>query len=180
MSDGKNVIIRQEPASPSYGGSGQTQEIRKQTVGNIVKAHRQMLSQGIKVILSDVDQVESAAEGYMAVCENTGILPSLEGFAGYCHVSRYWIYEYCIKHRGSPSADYIETLKTMWGAARIAASERGAASEATSIFVLKNSGLNMTDKVEISPSDNHGPLVDLDADQARKRIMDAIPAEDDD
>jgi len=132
-----------------------------------------------KIDLNDPETLDRTIEEYLSECETLGQLPSIEGFSVFARLSRRWVYEFLERHRDTRSGDMLEWLQTLCAAAKIAANEAGSLSDASMIFCLKNAGLGFADKIEITPAAPANPLHDLDAEQARKRLLDAIPDEDD-
>ena len=54
-----------------------------------------------------------------------------------------------------------------------------AAAESMSIFLMKNSYQDYTDRMELRPAEPNNPMKHLDAQAARERLIAAIPDLDD-
>ena len=103
-----------------------------------------------RVNLNDLDEVELTADNYMRSCKQAGIFPTMLGFSAACGYSRKRVYEYLDGHDNQTS-QYIDALRTSWAAILASMGLARQASEAVAIFLLKNSGQGMSDRVEIAP-----------------------------
>lgn len=158
-----------------------TERIKRQAVSEIVTAGKEMLIKSPqKIDLSDVNQLIRVTDDYLSRCIRIGVLPTLQGVAASAGVSRRMIYKYLEEHEGTESADYLERLRSAFTQMRIEAVDKNAAKEVMSIFLLKNSSQGFRDKIDFEPVQPLNPLADLDAAAAKKRILDAIPVDDDD
>lgn len=170
------------PAEPQESYSpALTEKVKRQAVTEIVSAGREMLIKSPKKIdLHDTDQLIKVTDEYLSRCIRIGVLPTLQGVAAACGVSRRMIYKYLDEHEGTQSADYLERLRSAFTQMRIEAVDRNAAKEVMSIFLLKNSSQGFRDKIDFEPVQPNNPMADLDAAAARQRLIDAIPYDDDD
>ena len=179
MAERTELISQPEEAQAGvYRGAGQTAEIRQGIIRDVVRTHKNLLrsSRG-KVDLSDAEAVRDVAERYMETCIAGGMIPSITGLASMLGFSRVAIYDHLRKHPESDTSQLLEQLRTSWAAARIACAERGGTSEAITIFLLKNSSLEFADRIEVQPVVT-SPLDNLDSNEARKRLTEAIPDDD--
>lgn len=101
-----------------------------------------------RIDLDNIDEVSATAEQYMTACKTAGVYPSMLGFAAACGYSRVWMYHYINTH-SNETAQYLDNLRSAWAAiiAQMALSRQ--CSEATAIFILKNSGQGLTDRTEL-------------------------------
>ena len=168
--------------SARYAGPEQTAAVRSEIIRDVVKAQAGLLfaRPTNKVHLNDIEEVINATREYVELCIEKGVIPGFQGLAVLFGVSRNALYDFLRKKPDSPSGIFLEKARCAFTAARQNAVDRGGASEAMSIFLMKNSYQSYTDKVEITPVDNRSPLDEMDADAARQRLIDSIPAEDDD
>lgn len=111
-----------------------------------------------KVDLSDLQAVKARAESYLRSCADSATIPSVMGLASLGFgISRQWLNEFCRTHKGSPSAEFIEQLKDLFADILSNAALNRAASEAMSIFILKNCN-GFVDRVEVTPGTPENPL----------------------
>ena len=167
---------QQETYSPAL-----TEKVKRAAVAEIVKAGREMLVKNpVKINLNDTEQLINVTDEYLSRCIRIGVLPTLQGVAAACGVSRRMIYKYLEEHEGTQSADYLERLRAAFTQMRIEAVDKNAAKEVMSIFLLKNSSQGFTDRLDIQPVQQNDPMRDLDAEAARRRMLAALPEDDDD
>ena len=177
MIENDKAAAIQKPASYS---PRMTDAIRRENRHQIVTTYRALIRKNRKKInLSDSAEVDRNLDEYLDTCETDNYLPSVAGFCAYAQISRDWFYAYLQDHEGTPSADRLRWFQSLCAAVRISANEAGALSDASLIFLLKNSGQGFMDRVEITPSAPANPLHDLDAETARRRLIESIPEEDD-
>lgn len=157
-----------------------TAEVRSQTVSEIVNTQVRLLERAPqKTPLTDTQSVQITAKAYMRECADIGVLPNAEGLAAALGYSRRGLYDYLEHHGDTPTAEFIDRLRTLWAGMRQMAADRGAVDATTSIFVLLNSSLGFTNehKVTIAPAET--PLQSFDSAEARNRIIEAMPLDDD-
>lgn len=167
---------QQESYSPAL-----TEKVKRQAVSEIVSAGREMLIKAPnKIDLHDTEQLIRVTDEYLSRCIRIGVLPTLQGVAAACGISRRMVYKYLEEHEGTETADYLERLRSAFTQMRIEAVDKNAAKEVMSIFLLKNSSQGFRDKIDFEPIQPNNPMQDLDAEAARRRLLEAIPMEDDD
>lgn len=114
--------------------------------------HQLSLLQRVKergrIDLDNLDEVSATAEEYMKACKTAGVYPSMLGFAAAAGYSRVWIYHY-INTNNNEVARYLDNLRSAWAAIIQQMALSRQCSEATAIFILKNSGQGLTDKTEL-------------------------------
>lgn len=156
----------------------QTAEIRTSTIRNAIVTQLSMpVKAVVKTDLNDLPAVQAVAERYIGKCAEFGIPPSYEGLAAALGVSRNYAYEYPRKHPDSATTAYLENLRLGMAALRMALAESKVIDCASAIFILKNSGYNMADKVEQTIPERVDPLANLSVDvEAAKRRMETILA----
>ncbi len=178
----KEISSPAEGRVAKYGGARETAEVRAQTVREILRVQSGLLFEKPteRVHLNNVAEVIAACKTYVNICIEQGLIPGFQGFATICGVSRNALYDFLRKNPDSPSGIFLEKMRTAFMATRQNAVDRGCAAEALSIFLMKNSYQDYTDRVEVTPAEPNNPLKDMDAAAARARLIAAIPAEDDD
>lgn len=176
-----NGIVPTEGKVARYGGAGETAEVRAQTVREILRVQSGLLFEKPteRVHLNNVAEVIAACKTYVDICLEKGLIPGFQGFATICGVSRNALYDFLRKNPDSPSGIFLEKMRTAFMATRQNAVDRGAAAESMSIFLMKNSYQDYTDRMELTPAQPDNPLKDMDAEAARARLMAAIPEDDD-
>lgn len=156
--------------------AGKTQAAKAAAIGEIVALQTELTRRNpIKTNLADVSAVKAVAENVMQECARVGLLPNMEILASSLGLSRRGLYDYLSRHSDTETADYITTLQTAWAGLRQMAADRGAASETMSIFVLLNSSLGFTNQHSVEIVQPNTPLEQMDAETARKRLVDAMP-----
>lgn len=153
-------IIRQPEKDPQQRYSPQqTAAVRKAAVQDVLLAQTDLLKKAsTRTNLNDVEAVQRATEEYVAVCADVGIVPSMEGLAARLGLSRSFVYRFIREHgEDNPTAAYLNQARLSWASARMALAERGMLDSAMSIFVLRNSGLNFSnrDEPEVDVEEKH-------------------------
>ena len=156
-----------------------TAEVRKSAIRQAIRASRHLyVKSKERVNISDIEAVERAALSYVDACDAAGLPPNLEGLCCACGFSRQWLYQFLHDHPEHESAKYIDGLRLGWASLRMSLAESKQLDPASVIFALKNSGMGFSDRQEVEIVQPTDPMHDLDAEAARRRLIDAIPAED--
>lgn len=128
--------------------------------------------------ISDAQQVEERLGMYFKYCMDNDRRPQVVGMCNWLGVSRDTVNTWKRgEYRNGAHSDIIrkayDLMEEMW----IDYMQSGKINPATGIFLAKNffAYKDVADVV-VTPND---PMKDLDADQARRRITDAIPADED-
>ena len=108
-----------------------------------------------RVDLNDMDDVRKSCEDYIESCRIAGLIPSVTGLAPSMGYSRQALTAY-ISHNNTPTAQYLDTVRSAMAAITEQAGLTRAASEAVSIFVLKNSA-GMADKLDVNATTSNEP-----------------------
>ncbi len=171
------------PAKQRYSPA-LTAQIKNQMISDLVEAQRVMIGKHTTGIdLADFDSVCAVTDEYMAQCADMKITPSIEGLCGCMGISRPWLYEYLQRHGDTPSAKFIDRLRTMWIAGKIALAEKGALDAGMVVFQMKNSSLGYSDaqKMEIIVAQNPDPMANrppwaygLSEEEYTKKIIEEI------
>ena len=156
-----------------------TSEVRKAAIRQALRAQRHLyIRRTERIDISDESAIEQAALSYVDACDGAGLVPNLEGFACACGFSRQWLYKYLREHPESESARYIDGLRLGWASLRMSLAESKQLDPASVIFALKNSGMGFTDHQQVEIVQPSNPMQDLDAEAARRRLIEALPEED--
>lgn len=166
----------------------QTAAIKNQMISDVVEAQRVMLGRHTTGIdLNDFESVRLIADEYMKHCADLKITPSIEGFCGAMGLGRSWVYEFIRQHGDTASAKYIDRLRTMWIAGKVALAEKGALDAGMVVFQMKNSNLGYSDaqKMELIVAQNPDPMANrprwaygLSDDEYYKRLIEDLPDDD--
>lgn len=128
-------------------------DVKRQALADAVNQQRELMKitkkRGRRIDLDDLDEVEACVEAYIQSCVKANCIPSMMGFAAASGWSRKSIYQYINTHHGE-SALYLDNLRSSWAAIVAQLALTRQASEAVSIFLLKNSGQDLTDKCELT------------------------------
>lgn len=128
-------------------------DVKRQALSDVVNQQRELLktakNRGRRIDLDDLDEVEKCVDDYMQSCVKANCFPTMMGFAAAAGWSRMSIYRY-INKGGSKSAEYLDNMRSCWAAIMAQMALTRQASEAVSIFLLKNSGQELTDKCELT------------------------------
>lgn len=166
--------------STNYSAT-ETAEIRNDLIRKAINAHLDIIIKcPIKTDLRVLPDVKAVTERYIRRCAEAAILPNFEGLAAALGISRKWAYEFCKKHEDNPTAEYLNNIRLSMASLRMSLAESKVIDNASAIFILKNSGFDFADRIDIQPPAPENPLKGLDPEAARQRLLDAIPPEDDD
>ena len=175
---GKTTDITLDTESGRYSPE-KTAEVRKAAIRQAIRANKHLYVRSKERIdINDIEALERTALSYVDGCDAAGLPPNLEGLCCACGFSRQWLYQFLREHPKSESAKYLDSLRLGWASLRLSLAESKQLDPATVIFALKNSGIGFSDRqeVELVQSD---PLQGLDAEGARRRLIEGIPVEDD-
>ena len=113
-----------------------------------------------KVDLNDVEQVKAAAFRFMEACRASGTFPTMLAFSASMGVSRQRVYAYTLQHPKTPTTEFLDALRSSWASILAQASLTRQTDNATSLFLLKNSGQGLQDRVDIAAVTPTQPLSD--------------------
>ena len=147
-------------ASKQRYSPAQTAAIKNQMISDVVEAQRVMLGRHTTGIdLNDFESVKLVTDEYMKHCADLKITPSIEGLCGAMGLGRSWLYQFIRQHGDTESAKFIDRLRTMWIAGKVALAEKGALDAGMVVFQMKNSNLGYSDaqKMELIVAQNPDP-----------------------
>lgn len=127
--------------------------------------------------ISDPEQVKNRIGMYFQHCAENDRKPQIVGMCNWLGISRQALNEWKNGEvRSTTHGDIIKKacafIEEMWADYML----NGKINPASGIFLSKN-WFNYKDVADVVVTPNN-PLQDMDAEQARKRIADAIPADD--
>lgn len=139
-----------------------------------------MASWGLpKIDISDAKQVEDRIGMYFQYCADNDRKPQIVGMCNWLGITRETLSTWRNgEYRSGAHSDIVKKacaiIEEMWADFM----QAGKINPATGIFLAKNwYGYKDVADVVVTPNN---PLHDMDAEQARKRIADAIPVDDED
>ena len=155
-------------------------ELKAEALGNAIDHQMELLdrvrARG-KIDLDNINEVTAAAEEYMKACRMANCYPTLMGLCAAMGYSRMGVYNYLTRKPESETAQFIDALRSSWAAILAQMGLTRQASEAVSIFLLKNSGQGLSDKAEMDITarrdDYLGP--ELTAEQIAAKWADILP-----
>ncbi len=127
--------------------------------------------------ISDPEQVRERIGMYFKHCADNDRKPQIVGMCNWLGISRSTLNTWVNgEYRGATHSDIIKKavgfIEEMWADYM----QSGKLNPATGIFLAKNwYGYKDVADVVVTPNN---PMQDLDAETARKRLIDAIPTED--
>lgn len=127
--------------------------------------------------ISDPKQVEKRLGEYFQHCIDNDRKPQVVGMANWLGVSRDTINSWKRgEYRGATHSDIIKKAIDMLEELWVDYMQNGKVNPGAGIFLGKNLfGYKDVADVVVTPNN---PMQDLNADEARKRLVDAIPADD--
>ena len=134
---------------------------RHDLIAASVAQHRAALARNSKrqrADLRDPSAVEVEIDNYLQACEDYGQVPTLLGLAAFMGYSRVNLYAYIRAHQDTDSAKLLDNFRSASASILAQASLGRTLDNATSIFLLKNSGQNLTDRQEIEVTRGIDPV----------------------
>lgn len=129
----------------------------------------------MKTVESDEECAERLDDFFAHVAE-TGELPTVEKMCLALGTTRQRVWEWEQGRKGERRADIIKRAKEILAAIDAELVSTGRIPQVTYIFRAKNF-FGMTDQTQLVVTPNN-PMQDLDADAARKRLVESIPDDD--
>lgn len=121
-------------------------------IASAVAQHRAALHKNSlrrRIDLRDASAVETEISEYLQDCEKYGQIPTVLGLAVSMGFSRNNIYMFLINHPDTESAMLLDAFRSASASIIAQASLSRTTDNATSIFLLKNSGQGLSDKTEL-------------------------------
>ena len=143
-----NKLYKTRDKAKSYPEISAAQ--KQEQIESAVRQQMQALKRGKdRVDLRNADAVEDRIAEYMESCAQFGSIPTLMGLAAFCGYSRGNLYAYMSHHADSKSAQLLDSFRSVSAAIIAQASMGRTIDNATSIFLLKNSGQGLNDRQEV-------------------------------
>jgi hypothetical protein len=121
-------------------------------IASAVAQHRAALHKNSlrrRIDLRDASIVEAEIEEYLQNCEQYGQIPTMLGLAVSMGYSRNNLYAFLARHPETESANLLDAFRSASASIIAQASLGRTVDNATSIFLLKNSGQGLSDKTEL-------------------------------
>jgi len=154
----------------------QADEHRSEVLADIVRQGTQGLVETMKrgkITLSDTAAVKRQTMAYLAVCEKTGSLPSVQGLARGLGHSRQAIYNEMERRTSPETADFLELCRDMFSDMLSQAALSNNINFTYAIFIQKAiHGLRESVEIIARPADPIGPQGDM---EAVRRQIEALP-----
>ncbi|MBQ6175057.1 MAG: hypothetical protein IJK28_10580 [Clostridia bacterium] len=180
-------IMQPGKDQPQRYSPQQTAAIRKAAVQDVLLAQTNLLEKAdTRTNLKNVEDVQRVTAEYINMCADVGIVPNLEGLAARLGLSRSYIYRYIRESAETdPTAAFLNSQRLAWASARMALAERGMLDSPMSIFILRNSGLNFSNRdepeVDVEEQDKKPPwLRGLREEEESKRLREYLQCLTDD
>lgn len=116
-------------------------------VGHELVMLQQLRERG-RVRLENIEEVYVTAKNYLFACAEAHVTPNNLGFSAACGWPRQKLDEWVRRNPDHESAQLINALKTSWAATLAQMALERAYDNATTIFLLRNSGLGLTNEDE--------------------------------
>ena len=152
-------------------------EVKASTIAAAIDLQREMqdhIKQHGRVDLGNLAAVQETAERYLEACKGAGVVPGITGLAAALGVSRQFLNRYASSEKNE-SARYLSSMREIFSAVLEHAALTRSASEPTAIFLLKNAGNGMSDRVDMDMSMSQGNIEENDrmtAEEIARRYLD--------
>lgn len=133
-----------------------SEALRAEKITASVAQHRALLQRfEDRVDLRDFNAVKATADAYLATCEASATIPTFLGLAAALGHSRSGVYAWCSRNYDSDTAKYIDAFRSTSAAIIAQGSLTRSLDCATSIFLLKNSGQELSDRQDLTLYNGH-------------------------
>lgn len=124
---------------------------RQAQIAKAVRQQRENLARNVgrRVNLRDPVEMQAEIDDYLQSCEKHGQVPTMLGFAAHAGYTRPNLYAFLRNHPDDESAKLLDNFRSGSAAILAAASMNRSTDNATSIFLLKNANLGLTDRQEL-------------------------------
>lgn len=146
-------------------------------IGNRIKALNSVIEVG-RVDLWNYEQVRERTFQYLSACMATASYPTVMGLASLAYgYSTQGLNQFLRKHPDSPTAEFVETVKTIFADILTNQGLMRNADTTQVIFQLKNQN-NFQDKIVVEPAPEKSPLDQIDAEALQRRIEATVVLDD--
>lgn len=140
-----NKLYKRAAAYPEISDA-----IKAERISAAVSQHREMLHNfDQRVNLRDVEAVKDAVDRYMQSCEASATVPTFLGVASFLGYSRSGVYAWMARNTDSETTAFLDAFRSASASIIAQGSLTRSLDNASSIFLLKNSGQGLSDKSEI-------------------------------
>lgn len=161
--------------APTYGEvsaelkAAMLDNVITQTQANLAKLGRD--GKINRVDLNDLDAVREAADRYLTACKLATVVPSISGLSASLGYSRQWIC--AIAGKQTEVGNYLSALFAAIASILEQMALAKATDNATSIFVLKNGAVGMTDRLDVTAQTVVDPVQpeEMSADEIARRYL---------
>ena len=127
--------------------------VKAQKISDAVGLHKELLSRfDHKARLEDTEAVKAVANDYLATCQASAQIPTLMGLSAALGYSRTAVYRFMAKNPYHDTTEYIDAFRSASASIIAQGSLSRTLDNATSIFLLKNSGQGLNDRQELEIS----------------------------
>lgn len=167
--------------APTYGEV--SAELKAETLGRVIEQQQKNLAKLgrdgkiNRVDLNDLMAVREAADKYLTACKLAAVVPSISGLSAALGYSRQWICK--IAEKQTEVGHYMSALFASISSCLEQMSLMRQTDAATSIFLMKNGSVGMTDRLDVTAQAVTDPAEprELTADEIRERYL--LPPRDD-
>lgn len=161
--------------APTYGEV--SAELKAETLGNVIaqtQSNLEKLGRGDRVNrvdLNDLNAVREAADNYLQACKLAAVVPSISGFSAALGYSRQWVCR--IAEKQTEVGNYMSALFAAFSSCLEQMSLMRQTDPATSIFLMKNGSVGMTDRLDVTAQAISEPTEqrEMSADEIAKRYL---------
>ena len=130
----------------------QADEHRKEEIAKSIQCQIEALEMSFstgRIQLKDTDAVKAQTINFLQACQNSGTIPTVAGLAVALGLSRNAIYDYMRSQPSSETTKFLESYQSMSASILMQQGLSRNTDQAVTIFLLKNSGQGLADRVEI-------------------------------
>lgn len=173
------VQLQTEKRGKLYGSNPKYPEVAAEVKAEALQssiAHQRSILEAAyqrgRIDLNDTETVKAQAMEFMRACEDACVFPTMLSFSACLGVSRQRVYRYIAENPRSDTTAFLDQLRSSWAAIIAQAALSKMADGPTSIFLLKNSGQNLTDRQELELSQKPAdPLGDIDEEAIKAEMI---------
>lgn len=129
-------------------------ELKAETLENVIaqtQLNLEKLGRGDRVNrvdLNDLNAVQESANDYLQACKLAAVVPSISGFSAALGYSRQWVCR--VAEKQTEVGNYLSALFAAFSSCLEQMSLMRQTDPATSIFLMKNGAVGMTDRLDIT------------------------------
>lgn len=129
-------------------------ELKAETLENVIaqtQSNLEKLGRGDRVNrvdLNDLNAVQESANDYLQACKLAAVVPSISGFSAALGYSRQWVCR--VAEKQTEVGNYLSALFAAFSSCLEQMSLMRQTDPATSIFLMKNGAVGMTDRLDIT------------------------------